>query len=469
MGSKEGDGWQVRHTQLILLFLARLIQSMMRMCMGPLVVYVCEDEFMVCDASSKGSLLSAFSLGYLMTQIPGGYVSDLVGPRVVVAACALLAGGLTYAGGSATTINRLWLLQVVMGMAQGPLFPTSISHLARWLPKEERALASTVLDAGITAGSLVVLPFSGTLAAAIGWRTTLRAYGALAMLFGGGWWSFAQSSPEECSHISPGELELLQRSLGTRLKSKERPTPCSPGGIYSPGAKGLGPSRGVPDASESSKSGGIGVYLRLLTFKSLWSIFISHAAFNFGVYFLTSWQPTYYMEVLDVKPEAAAFAFAVPPAVNLAVKVFVNPRFERALRRSGKTTLQCRRAFSGLGFLGSTLALVPLALFSAPSQTTTTLCWTMALGCVSLHPSGFKANYMDVATPMFTGFVSGFGNTVGSTASLLSPLLVDLILRKHNSWPAVFGLVLAFNTIACALFTTSSTASPVDVERSYAD
>ena len=76
---------------------------------------------------------------------------------------------------------------------------------------------------------------------------------------------------------------------------------------------------------------------------------------------------------------------------------------------------------------------------------------------------------MDVATPMFTGFVSGFGNTVGSTASLLSPLLVDHILRKHNSWPAVFGLVLAFNTIACVLFTTSSTASPVDVERSYAD
>ena len=47
--------------QLYLLFGSRFVQSIMRLAMGPLVVYVCGD--MACDASSRGQLLSSYSLG----------------------------------------------------------------------------------------------------------------------------------------------------------------------------------------------------------------------------------------------------------------------------------------------------------------------------------------------------------------------------------------------------------------------
>ena len=111
-----GGGWQARHTQLALLFFARLIQSVMRMAMGPLVGYVCED--LRCEASSRGSLLSAFSLGYLLTQIPGGYVCDVLGSKAVVLVAVSAAGCLTIVGGSAATVDALWWLQVAMGAAQ---------------------------------------------------------------------------------------------------------------------------------------------------------------------------------------------------------------------------------------------------------------------------------------------------------------------------------------------------------------
>lgn len=153
----------------------------------------------------------------------------------------------------------------------------------------------------------------------------------------------------------------------------------------------------------------------------------------------------------------------MPPAVNLAVKVLGNPSIERALRRAGASTLGCRRAFSVAGFLGSAAALLALAAARRPSPVFATAMWAAALGFVSLHPSGFKANYMDVASPAATGFVSGFGNTVGSTASLLSPLAVDLVLRTTGSWAACFALVAAANVAAAALFAAKSTASPVDV------
>ena len=60
---------QARHVQLGLLFGCRLVQTMMRLALGPIVVYVCEDEAMECTASTRASLLSAFSLGYILTQV----------------------------------------------------------------------------------------------------------------------------------------------------------------------------------------------------------------------------------------------------------------------------------------------------------------------------------------------------------------------------------------------------------------
>ena len=70
-----------RHVQLILLFGSRLVQSVMRMTMGPLVVFICEDTIMDCTPSSKGALLSAFSLGYITTQVAA----------YIVVACAVMA------------------------------------------------------------------------------------------------------------------------------------------------------------------------------------------------------------------------------------------------------------------------------------------------------------------------------------------------------------------------------------------
>jgi len=58
---------QARHAQLYLLFGSRMVQSSMRLAMGPLIVYICEE--MGGGAGSRGKLLSAYSLGYLTSQV----------------------------------------------------------------------------------------------------------------------------------------------------------------------------------------------------------------------------------------------------------------------------------------------------------------------------------------------------------------------------------------------------------------
>ena len=129
------------------------------------------------------------------------------------------------------------------------------------------------------------------------------------MAFGGWWWAAAVGDPEQSETIGADELALLRASAPA-----------------------------APSNPRKTKAN----YGALLAAPALWAIFLSHAAFNFGTYFLTSWQPTYYTRALGVAPEHAAWAFACPPAANLAVKVFVNPALEALLRRRGASTLACR-------------------------------------------------------------------------------------------------------------------------------
>ena len=173
-----GASWEL---QVWLLFGVRFVQTIQRMAMGPLLVFICSsDELGPCTATQKGSLLAAFSLGYVSTQVLGGIVADAVGPRIVICFAILCGSVACFATPEATVmfggIRGLWAVTVVMGAAQGPLFPTSIAYLAGWLPDTARSYASTMLDSGITLGSLIALPCSGFLAVKFGWQSAFRLY-----------------------------------------------------------------------------------------------------------------------------------------------------------------------------------------------------------------------------------------------------------------------------------------------------
>jgi len=107
-------------------------------------VSICDD--LECSAASKGQLLSGFSLGYLSSQVVGGAMADRIGAKAMVLLSTVLGALLTVGCGFATsTVGQLWLAQVLLGVSQGPLFPTSIAFLSRYddVPNGLRGLART--------------------------------------------------------------------------------------------------------------------------------------------------------------------------------------------------------------------------------------------------------------------------------------------------------------------------------------
>lgn len=220
--------------------------------------------------------------------------------------------------------------------------------------------------------------------------------------------------------------------------------------------------------AKGAREGLIMTSVQLLCNVQVWAVFLSHAAFNFGVYFQTSWTPIYYQENLNVRPEHASLDLTLPAILNLAVKAgFAKPIFVWLHETKGFSLITCRRCFSVIGFLGAGLAYAALALLGnrEESRISVTICFTIAMGLVGLHPSGFKANYMDLSVRS-SGLISGLGNTIASISSFVGPLVVGALLARQQSWPLVFATVASVNVIAAVIFGTLSSTEPVDASPS---
>eukprot|EP00927_Polykrikos_kofoidii_P036237 TRINITY_DN30603_c0_g2_i1.p1 TRINITY_DN30603_c0_g2~~TRINITY_DN30603_c0_g2_i1.p1 ORF type:complete len:443 (+),score=51.52 TRINITY_DN30603_c0_g2_i1:136-1464(+) len=429
--------WQL---QVWLLFGIRMVQTVLRMAMGPLIVYVCEE--VECSVSDKGTMLSAFSLGYLSTQIIGGTVADRMSPRNLISVSMFLASSvtvLTPEGNAVAGLSGIWIVTVVMGIAQGPLFPASMSYLAKWLPATERSWAMTMLDSGITVGSLIALPLSGFLASTLGWRGTFRLYGVFGLCFTIVWHLLSVDEPDKCPYLSPAERDFLSKHV-----KSSKPNGTKTKDISGPGV--------------------IATSLQLLSHPAVWAAYIAHVAFNFGVYFLTSWTTIYYKDVLGVRPEEGTIHFTAPALLNLFMKAVVCKPLFSWLQGNGFSLLGCRRFFSVAGFVGTSVALMgAIAAKESGAQATiaSSVMFTLALGFAALHPSGFKANYMDLSLHS-SGLLSGMGNTFASVSSYIGPLVVGWTLERYKSWPHVFVIIASVNLTAALIFGTLSTVEPVD-------
>ena len=220
------------------------------------------------SVTQKGTLLAAIATGYLWTQVPGGALADRFGPKAVMvsaltlsAVCCLSVPFMaTYFG-----LPGIWWTMCLMGAVQGPMFPTSSVVLARWMPTggsgaDEKAWGTSMLDIGISLGSLLIIPTVTNLAEAVGWKGTFYAVGSFSLAFCALFAWLGADQPSECWYISNRERSYLERSIPPQTKTKKTKTKKS--------------------SASSSNTPWIGMPWKMARHPGLWAIFICHICFN---------------------------------------------------------------------------------------------------------------------------------------------------------------------------------------------
>jgi MFS family permease len=256
---------KARTSMCLLLAGCRFFQQNMRNTLANVVVQ------MGVTPTEKGALLSKIALGYLLTQVPGGALANWMGTKNVIT-CTMLLSALCClilpTAFDSFGMDGLGFVLFLMGCVQGPLFPVSSVFLAAWCPKsrpgepDEKAWATSMLDVGISLGTLFNGPIIISVAESFGWQTAYHATGVGSALFVVVWWLLAAESPSNCWYISAEEKSFLAANAPKLTKPKAT-------------------AAGEKVATDRFASI-VGMPWAVAVHSGVWAVFVAHMAFNFG-------------------------------------------------------------------------------------------------------------------------------------------------------------------------------------------
>ena len=143
---------------LFLAFLGWFINFADRQLIGPLLPLIQQDFSL--SNTQVGLLASAFFIGYSISPIPGGMLSDRYGHVKILGFSVLGFGISTFFTGLASGVIFLVAVRAVTGIFEGSYYSSAVGYVTSVFPKEKRGFASSLYSTGWTLGSFAGMIFA---------------------------------------------------------------------------------------------------------------------------------------------------------------------------------------------------------------------------------------------------------------------------------------------------------------------
>ncbi len=168
-----------------------------------------------------GRSFGIFFLGYVLLQIPGGYLATRWSARKVISLC-LIGWGVCAAGcGLARSFGEFEAARFFLGVAESAVFPATLVLLANWFPRAERARANAYWNLCQPLAIVAAALSTGALLEHYGWRTVIVLEAMLPFVWLPIWWCFIRDRPREAKWISAEERDFLERTLREEAEAVE--------------------------------------------------------------------------------------------------------------------------------------------------------------------------------------------------------------------------------------------------------
>ena len=402
----------VRYVVLSLTFVTAMIMYIDRVCIGA-AAPVIRAEFGF-DRITMGYVFAAFSLGYAVFQVPGGWAADRFGPRRILALAVLWWSAFTAATAAASGAASMIAYRFLFGVGEASAFPSASRALVRWLPVSQRAFGQGFQHAGSRFGAAITPPLVITLIGITGWRGVFYLLGGIGIAWATIWYWYYRDCPEDHAGVNGMELRILSRS---GFQGKRRAPGVVPWGT-------------------------------ILRSWNLWALSLMYFCYGWVVWMYLAWLPTYLVEergFTDLKMGLAASTPLLAATISNAMGGWVSDKLAHRwgdLRR-GRLFVSC------IGFAIGAVGLVPGALASSSAAA---LLWlTIALAGLELTVAVSWAICLDIGGE-YSGSVSSVMNTCGNLGGALSGVVVGY-LATWLAWTAPL-LVSAGLCVAAALIAT---------------
>jgi MFS family permease len=370
------------------------------------------------NPTQAGNVAGVFFWGYLLLQIPGGYLAEHWSAKRFVSILLILWGAAAMACGLVRRGEELWLMRLVLGLAEGGVWPAMLVLLAHWFPRSERARANAYWMLCLPAAVVISSPISGWVLGRWGWRVMLISEGILPLIWLLIWVPLIDDYPREAKWISAGERNYLERTLHRESAELE---PATPAGLL---CTLLRPQ----------------VFLMVL-------IYFLLVTGNYGFLF---WLPSALHSEKRLSDLATGILFAVPFVVTGIGMVLISRRSDRKHERRGHVA--GGMVWAGVFLLGGVLLSPHGFLLSF-------ICITF-VGAGSFGVLGpFWAIPSETLPRSVSGPAMGLINALGNLGGFFGPLLVGYLNKVTGNF--VYGFTaLGVGFIAAAGLTLLVRPSP---------
>ena len=359
--------------------------------------------------TTKGLVLAAFFVGYLLFQVPGGWLAGRVGGRRVLGGAVLLWSLFTLLTPLAASVSlgALIVARIALGIGEAAAFPASFRQFATWVPAAEHSRAVGFVTGGVALGTMVALLVTGELMRQFGWPSAFYTFGSLGFVWAVAWFALVPEAPPR-AHVH--------------------------------GAGGAP----VP-------------WRKLLTAPAVIALIVNHFCVNWNLYLFAAWLPSYFQKVEGLSISGAGLASVAPWGVMFVVVNAVAALADELLRR-GARRIVVRKSMQAIGLLGAAAALFAARYGQGVAQAIGIMC--LALGSLAFCYSGFGPNQLDIA-PAHADVLFGITNTLATLPGIFGVAITGWLVDLTHSYTATFVLAATINVIGTIVWLLFAAATPV--------
>jgi len=354
-----------------------------------------------------GLLAGIFFFGYFASEIPSNLMLHKLGARVWITRILLSWGTVALLTGFVHSVNQVYVLRFLLGLAEGGYYPGIVLYLTYWFRQGEQAQAIALVLTGLPFTSIVGGPLSGFILDHVhwfgvsNWRWLLILEALPALIGGVLTYMFLPNRPSEARFLSDEEKSWVTQELEREERRKL-------------------------DAGHVSA-------LRALANGRIWHLAMMGFSLNIGTYTLSFWLPQLVRSYSgQYSNSVIGMMVMIPNLAGLIAMVAVSRSSDRNQERRYHLALSAGIAGSSLLALGLSHS-VPLSL--------ALLCFA----CIGLY--SYYGPLYALPSESLTGYAAASGiavvSSVANLGGFVGPFASGLVSQKTgslNSGLAVAGL-----------------------------
>ena len=357
------------------------------------------------DTRHMGWILSAFGWTYALGQIPGGWLVDRVGPRILYPAILIAWSVATACLGFAAGFVSLFAIRLVIGLLEAPSYSINNMVVSSWFPDRERAGAIGFYTSGQFVGLAFLTPLLLLLQANYGWRAVFFTTGIGGLVWGLIWLAcyrtprYSRANAAEIAYLESGGALV---DLGT-VESRKARAPFAWADLWT-----------------------------VFKYRKLWGVYIGQFAVTTVQWFFLTWFPSYLIDFRHLSFVKSGLYASVPFLAAFAGALVSGYVSDFILRHRGNLGL-ARKApiITGLilsaGIMGANFVDAPEAVI-----------FFMAVAFFGNGMASIGWSLISSVAPRrLIGLTGGTFNCISNLSGIATPLVIGYLAQGGNFAPGL--------------------------------